>query len=864
MQQLSTRFAGAWTTKVIGLATILALALSVTGSFSVLTASAASANPTLSNSCGLDVALVLDNSNSINSTELGQMHTAFDSFVDTLNPSTPTQFSVTSFGTTATLIAGPGPASFSNDATTIKGRINGVSTGGGSTNWEDGLIKAASSFDPRPGVQNVIVFASDGEPNKYGANLGSGSGFVQAALDAAVAQADAIKGGGTRIVTLGVGITAANVANMKAISSDDAYYDASSFATLGTTLETIATDLCGGHVTVKKVLDRDGDINTTGDQTPGVGWAFDVGGNPQVTDENGNTLAVDITSSNPFAITETPQDNFTLVARSCTGANNNGTPVGNSISGIQMSNQNIVTCTFYNQPTGGKLHVVKEVNGDALPGSFELNVKETLGTSTDAIIDTSFAGAADPGHLVLLDGASNYTVTEPTPGAYSVEYSADCSGLMPANGDKTCTVTNTALPPESASITVVKQVLNTNGGTKSVSDFPLFLDGDSVVSGDSNIVSVAGSYHVTETGDTAYHASFSGACDANGNVAVALGNSYTCVITNDDVPAELTVIKHVINDNNGGSSAANFTMNVSGTNVSSDSFPGSEDGTTLTLDAGAYSVGELPVVGYDMTASADCSGTVAVGEHKTCTITNNDAPPLPQCSDESDNDADGLIDSADPGCHVDANASNSESYVPGDNSEADGGSGSGTQCSDGLDNDGDSLVDAADPGCHADNDASNNSSYHSEWDNETNNNAPSGGGGGGGGGPLYGFGGGGGGGPVVQGQVLGATCGLYMDKHLRKDSPKNDADQVTRLQAFLNKYGFGTFAPTGHFGPRTLAAVNAFQAKYMDDILKPWSIDAPTGLVYLSTLRKINLMECPELSLQLPALVPWSQNPQAQ
>ena len=44
-------------------------------------------NPTLSNACGLDIALVLDNSNSINSTELGQMKTALAQFCRCAEPS---------------------------------------------------------------------------------------------------------------------------------------------------------------------------------------------------------------------------------------------------------------------------------------------------------------------------------------------------------------------------------------------------------------------------------------------------------------------------------------------------------------------------------------------------------------------------------------------------------------------------------------------------------------------------------------------------------------------------------------------------------------------------------------------------------
>jgi hypothetical protein len=45
----------------------------------------------------------------------------------------------------------------------------------------------------------------------------------------------------------------------------------------------------------------------------------------------------------------------------------------------------------------------------------------------------------------------------------------------------------------------------------------------------------------------------------------------------------------------------------------------------------------------------------------------------PQCSDGVDNDGDGVIDSADPGCHTDGNANNPSSFNPNDDSEANGG-----------------------------------------------------------------------------------------------------------------------------------------------------------------------------------------------
>jgi len=132
-----------------------------------------------------------------------------------------------------------------------------------------------------------------------------------------------------------------------------------------------------------------------------------------------------------------------------------------------------------------------------------------------------------------------------------------------------------------------------------------------------------------------------------------------------------------------------------------------------------------------------------------------EAPPArettgPQCSDTIDNDGDGVIDAADPGCHSDNDASNSGSYNPNDNDETDkksGGGGTtgsstgetGVQCADNKDNDGDGLIDEADGGCHTDGNPNNPDSYDATDDSEAGGgtgtgtgtgtgNAPTGGG----------------------------------------------------------------------------------------------------------------------------------------
>src|SRR5205823_3227383 len=91
-------------------------------------------------------------------------------------------------------------------------------------------------------------------------------------------------------------------------------------------------------------------------------------------------------------------------------------------------------------------------------------------------------------------------------------------------------------------------------------------------------------------------------------------------------PGKLIVIKHVVNNNGGSKSASDFTMNVTGGHVApSGSFAGAEaPGTTVTLDAGNYSVAETGPSGYTESDSTDCSGSIANGVTKPCTITNDD------------------------------------------------------------------------------------------------------------------------------------------------------------------------------------------------------------------------------------------------
>jgi hypothetical protein len=108
-------------------------------------------------------------------------------------------------------------------------------------------------------------------------------------------------------------------------------------------------------------------------------------------------------------------------------------------------------------------------------------------------------------------------------------------------------------------------------------------------------------------------------------VVVGLGDDVTCTITNDDIAPRLIVIKHVINDDGGTAVASAFTIFVTADDPSPASFAGEEvPGTVVTLDAGEYSVTEPLHPGYHVSFSEDCTGTIGIGETKTCIVTNDD------------------------------------------------------------------------------------------------------------------------------------------------------------------------------------------------------------------------------------------------
>lgn len=226
--------------------------------------------------------------------------------------------------------------------------------------------------------------------------------------------------------------------------------------------------------------------------------------------------------------------------------------------------------------------------------------------------------------------ASQTTISGYNASTWSGDCAADGTIALAPGENKTCTITNDDIAP---SLTLVKQVVNNNGGTALTTDFILSAAGPTPISGAGTAASdasfKAGVYALSETNLPGYVASgwlCTGGVLTGSDLTLGVGESAVCVIANDDIPAQLTLIKSVINDNGGTLTANDFPVFIDGHPVSW--------GVTFNLNAGVHTASETTSSGYTATPwGGDCAadGTVvlAPGDSKICRITNDDIPLTP-------------------------------------------------------------------------------------------------------------------------------------------------------------------------------------------------------------------------------------------
>ncbi|HEX4799146.1 MAG TPA: SdrD B-like domain-containing protein [Candidatus Paceibacterota bacterium] len=296
------------------------------------------------------------------------------------------------------------------------------------------------------------------------------------------------------------------------------------------------------------------------------------------------------------------------------------------------------TCTITNTAIAPQITIIKRVeNGtsktpkQASDFQITLTAQDINGNEADDV--KTFAGS-EAGTQATFD-AGTYEVAESNPGNYTVKYSEGCKGTATLGQKITCTVTNTYIEPTKAWVTFEKVMDSKYGGKAESTDFTFEVSNGTTVTPvtpGETIGLVGGTYTITEKGPKGYEATYSEFC-AGGDFDITpnnYGKSYTCTVINHDIQPKLTVIKKVINndsmENDVVLNASDFTLTVTGANVSDDAFVGDEKGVEVTLDVGEFLVEEKDSKNYDVSYSADCQGIVEVGDHKTCTVTNDDIP----------------------------------------------------------------------------------------------------------------------------------------------------------------------------------------------------------------------------------------------
>ena len=270
----------------------------------------------------------------------------------------------------------------------------------------------------------------------------------------------------------------------------------------------------------------------------------------------------------------------------------------------------------------GALHIVtgSTVNLTGAPAASACDVFWTPTAATTFDAGTNFSGT-------IID--NNNAITVGTNTTWLGRALSLLAGTITTDADS-ITVPNCSAP----TLTVNKTVNNTHAGIKGILDFSYFLDGFSILSGVASTTSV-GLHTVSETPDSGYTTTIGGDCSTSGTVTLAYGGHGVCTITNNDiapppsVTATLHIIKEVVNTGGGTATSSDFTIGITGTNVSTSSIAGSAIGVDVTLDAGSYVVAETgSQTNYTAATSTDCSGSILAGATKTCTITNTYTAPV--------------------------------------------------------------------------------------------------------------------------------------------------------------------------------------------------------------------------------------------
>lgn len=167
------------------------------------------------------------------------------------------------------------------------------------------------------------------------------------------------------------------------------------------------------------------------------------------------------------------------------------------------------------------------------------SVTSATPTFVGTILNPSAAVGVSLGHFANLNGrvlASNNTVTTDS---NTINSTCIVSSVVSSGGS------DKKIPPEPPTLTVIKHVINRNGGTAVASDSSIAVKiyGKNVAGSPAFGQENGRIYQLAETGTTTvselpmagYNATFSGDCNSKGEVYMDFGDRKTCTITNNDI-----------------------------------------------------------------------------------------------------------------------------------------------------------------------------------------------------------------------------------------------------------------------------------------------------------------------------------------
>lgn len=363
-------------------------------------------NPAIAPACGMDIGILIDRSGSIyDAGQADTMRNSAKAIVSAL-AGTPSSVGVWSFGSGSSTT---GTSDYPARQLTPVGGVNGPAGVAAldatiqsipivtnvATNWEAGFSSVHSATLSSGKAPDLLFVLTDGKPTVHDGDTTTGSVTNNADVDGGIRTANLVKGDGTRVFGVGVGAgidasTLGLIANPEKYSSGNfttAGYTLTSFSELESTLRQLVLELCGGTVTVEKLV---GD--QSGVFTPGVGWKFDLTGvNPNLpmsattgSDGQVNFDVDDLDPSRPSTVilTEDPANRpgYRLLVDDLVCTNSNGpdptlTAVPGGVS-FALGVADIVHCTFKNVPDVVDLGIGKSDGGaTTVPGG---NVTYTL------------------------------------------------------------------------------------------------------------------------------------------------------------------------------------------------------------------------------------------------------------------------------------------------------------------------------------------------------------------------------------------------------------------------------------------------------------------------------------------------------